>query len=75
MGDFIQELKDKNYLEEGEIDNILNITLKSEQAIRKQSLEEIFGKLKKGIKGNHRTYHSGLGDESTSEEGNIISVI
>jgi Ca-activated chloride channel homolog len=67
MGDFIQELKDKNYIEENEIDNIMNITLKSEQAIRKQSLEEIFGKLKKGFKGYHRTYHSGLGDESTSE--------
>src|ERR1039457_4881168 len=43
------------------------MTLKSEQAIRKQSLEEIFGKLKKGFNGNHRTYHSGLGDEPTSD--------
>jgi Ca-activated chloride channel homolog len=67
MGDFIQELKDKNYLEENEIDKTLIITRKSEQAIRTQSLEEIFGKLKKGFRGNHRTNHSGQGDESTSD--------
>jgi uncharacterized protein with von Willebrand factor type A (vWA) domain len=67
IGDFIQELKDKNYLEENEIDKTLNITLKSEQAIRKQSLEEIFGKLKKGFRGNHRTLYSGQGDETTSD--------
>jgi len=67
MGDFIQELKDKNYLQENEIDKILSISLKSEQAIRKQSLEEIFGKLKKGYTGNHRTSYSGPGDEPSSE--------
>jgi Ca-activated chloride channel family protein len=67
MGDFIQELKDKNYLQENEIDKTLSITLKSEQAIRKQSLEEIFGKLKKGFMGNHRTSYSGLGDEPSSD--------
>jgi Ca-activated chloride channel homolog len=67
MGDFIQELKDKNYLQENEINKTLSITLKSEQAIRKQSLEEIFGKLKKGFQGNHRTSYSGLGDEPSSD--------
>ena len=67
IGDFIQDLKDKNYLEENEIDQVLNITLKGEQAIRKQSLEEIFGKLKKGFRGNHRTTYSGQGDETTSD--------
>jgi Ca-activated chloride channel homolog len=67
MGDFIQELKDKNYIEENELDKTISITTKSEQAIRKQSLEEIFGKLKKGFRGDHRTTHSGQGDESTSD--------
>ncbi len=67
MGDFIQELKDKNYLDENEIDKTLTITAKSEQAIRKQSLEEIFGKLKKGTRGNHKTPYSGQGDEPTSD--------
>src|ERR1035437_5057028 len=63
MGDFIQELKDKNYLQENEIDKTFNITLKTGQAIKKQSLEEIFWKLKEGFRGNHRTIYSGLGDE------------
>ena len=47
MGDFIDDLKDKNYIEESENGAPFIITAKSEQAIRKQSLEEIFGKLKK----------------------------
>jgi uncharacterized protein with von Willebrand factor type A (vWA) domain len=36
-------------------------------SIRRQSLEEIFGKLKKSAKGNHRTPFSGHGDEITSD--------
>ena len=67
VGDFIQELKDKNYIEENEIDSTFKITAKSEQSIRKQSLEEIFGKLKKSMRGNHRTPFTGEGDESTSD--------
>lgn len=67
MGNFIQELKDKNYLEEEEPGSIYNITAKTERSIRRQSLEEIFGKLKKSGRGNHRTPYSGPGDESTSE--------
>lgn len=67
MGDFINELKDKNYIEEDQDKNIFIITSKSEQSIRKQSLEEIFGKLKKSRTGNHRTPYSGSGDELTSD--------
>jgi Ca-activated chloride channel family protein len=67
MGDFINELKDKNYIEEDSDKNIFVITAKSEQSIRKQSLEEIFGKLKKSRRGNHRTPYSGTGDELTSD--------
>jgi uncharacterized protein with von Willebrand factor type A (vWA) domain len=67
MGDFIQDLKDKNYIEENEDGPVFNLTSKGEQSIRRQSLEEIFGKLKKSSRGNHVTMHSGLGDESTSD--------
>ncbi len=68
MGNFIQDLKDKNYIEEDEQkDGQFIITKKSEQSIRKQSLEEIFGKLKKTTRGNHRTPLSGQGDEPTSD--------
>jgi Ca-activated chloride channel homolog len=68
MGNFIQDLKDKNYIEQDEQnDNLFTMTKKSEQSIRKQSLEEIFGKLKKSTSGNHRTPFSGQGDEPTSD--------
>ena len=49
IGDFIQELKDRGYIKEenpGNEDFV--ITSKTEQAIRQQALEHIFGKLKKG---------------------------
>ena len=67
IGDFIQELKDKNYIEENESGTLLVLTSKGEQSIRRQSLEEIFGKLKKSAKGNHRTPLTGNGDELTSD--------
>ncbi len=67
IGDFIQELKDKNYIKEEQEGTILSVTAKGEQAIRKQSLEEIFGKLKKSAKGNHRTQFTGTGDELNSD--------
>ncbi len=72
MGDFIQELKDKNYIEENEENGTLIITKKSEQSIRRQSLEEIFGKLKKTPRGNHRTSFTGTGDEQTSEKREFL---
>ncbi|GAB6282549.1 MAG: VWA domain-containing protein [Ignavibacterium sp.] len=68
IGDFIQELKDKGYLEENPIDGTIVIAAKSEQIIRKQSLEEIFSKLKRTSKGNHNTPYSGQGDEPTAEK-------
>jgi Ca-activated chloride channel family protein len=67
MGDFIEELKDKGYIEESENGAGFILTTKSEQSIRKQSLEEIFGKLKKSPKGNHHTPFTGPGDEPTSD--------
>lgn len=68
VGDFIQELKDKNYLKEDETSpGVFSITAKSEQSIRRKSLEEIFGKLKRSSVGNHRTPFSGIGDEKTAD--------
>mgnify|MGYP000070002903 CR=1 FL=1 len=63
MGDFIQDLKDNGYLQENPVDGTIKITGKSEQSIRKKSLEEIFGKLKKTRSGNHQTTKYGQGDE------------
>jgi Ca-activated chloride channel homolog len=63
MGDFIDELKDKGYITEKEEQGKIEITPKTEQSIRKRSLEEIFGKLKKTKTGDHQTFKPGVGDE------------
>jgi len=63
MGDFIDELKDKGYITEKTETGEIKITPKTEQSIRKKSLEEIFGKLKKSRQGNHQTFKPGLGEE------------
>ena len=67
LGDFIDELKEKGYLEENKQDGTIKITPKSEQGIRKRSLEEIFGKLKKSRQGNHQTFKPGQGDEQNPD--------
>ncbi|MDW3645802.1 MAG: VWA domain-containing protein [Bacteroidia bacterium] len=68
MGDFIEDLKRNGYIEEDEPGGgTFNITAKSEQTIRQRSLEEIFGKLKRSGRGNHRTPQVGFGDEPLSE--------
>ena len=70
IDDFVEELKEKGYIkEEIEPDGSggLAITAKTERAIRQQALEQIFGKLKKGSAGNHRTSQIGSGDEHTGD--------
>ncbi|RTL56642.1 MAG: VWA domain-containing protein [Sphingobacteriales bacterium] len=67
MGDFIEDLKQNGYLEENTVTGSFKITSKSEQTIRKKSLEEIFGKLKKSKSGNHTTFKPGQGDEINPE--------
>ena len=67
IGDFIEDLKEQGYLKENEPDGAYKITAKSEQTIRKRSLDEIFGKLKKSKQGNHKTFKTGMGDELNPE--------
>ena len=67
MGDFIEDLKGKGYIDENRQTGEINITPQTERGIRKRSLEEIFGKLKKTKRGNHITSKPGLGDESNAE--------
>lgn len=67
IGDFIEDLKEHGYLKENEQTGAFQITSKSEQSIRKRSLDEIFGKLKKSKQGNHHTFRSGQGDELNPE--------
>jgi Ca-activated chloride channel homolog len=69
IDDFIEDLKKKGYLRErSDGAGGLAITPKTEQAIRQNALEHIFGKLRKGAAGNHKTKFSGReGDESSNE--------
>lgn len=60
---FIDDLKEKGYISEENPDGSFEVTGKTGQEIRKSALEEIFGKLKKSGKGQHKTNHSGTGDE------------
>lgn len=63
MGDFIQDLKDNNYIQDDPKGDMPILTKKSEQTIRQKSLEEIFGKLKKSRQGNHHTFKTGAGED------------
>ena len=70
MEDFIEDLKKKGYLRE-EIKpdgkGQLAITAKTERVLRKNALDQIFGKIKKSGAGNHKSKKSGLGDETTGD--------
>ncbi|MDH5367267.1 MAG: hypothetical protein OEW67_09790 [Cyclobacteriaceae bacterium] len=67
IGDFIDELKAKGYLSEDNQTGQIRVTAKGEQQIRKNALEEIFGKLKKSGKGQHNTNYKGQGDEQGTD--------
>lgn len=68
IGDFIEDLKQKGYIEQGEgKSEDYKITAKTEQSIRKSALEEIFGKLKKSGRGNHHANFSGQGEERNAD--------
>jgi len=74
LDDFIADLKKLGYLRDKQDGSGgMVITPKTEQAIRNNALEHIFGKLKKGAPGNHKTKFTGkngdeLGDELRSFE-------
>ncbi|MCG9793594.1 vWA domain-containing protein [Flavobacterium algicola] len=70
IDDFIEDLKKKGYIkDEVKEDGTggIGITAKTERAIRQQALDQIFGNLKRSGAGNHKTKHSGTGDEHTGE--------
>ena len=67
IGDFLEELREKGYITEQSPNGDIKITSKTEQGIRKKSLEEIFGKIKKTRQGNHHTFKPGGGDEINPE--------
>ena len=67
MGDFIQEMKDKGYITDENQPGEFEVTSKTERLVRKNALEEIFGKMKKSGAGDHKTTYSGFGDEPSTD--------
>lgn len=68
IGDFINDLRQRGYIRDNDEGNGgFDITPKTEQSIRQAALEKIFGKLKRGKNGNHKTRYSGHGDENSSD--------
>ena len=77
IDDFIEELLKKGYIREefggdgdgeGEGSGGYRITDKTEQAIRRRALNQIFGKLKKSKAGNHKSVDSGPGTSETGDK-------
>ncbi len=74
--DFIEDLKKRGYIREefedgagdgsGDGSSIV-MAAKLEQALRKNALEQIFGKLKKSQKGNHSTTKGGISDDASGD--------
>ena len=69
IGDFIEDLKKKDYIKENPNDQKIKITKKSELELRHSALDEIFGKLKKDKTGSHmtNTFGSSLDFDSSTK--------
>lgn len=70
LDDFLEDLKKRGYLKQDikpDGNGALKITAKTERLLRKNALEQLFGKIKKNGKGDHKSKKSGLGDEATGE--------
>jgi uncharacterized protein with von Willebrand factor type A (vWA) domain len=70
LDDFIEDLKKKGYLKEELLpdgNGSLSITAKTERALRKNAMAQIFGNIRKSGRGNHSTKKSGQGEELTGD--------
>ena len=68
IDDFVADLKDKGYIVErvglGDKGGV-DITSKMEKALRQYALDQIFGKMQKGLTGQHKTNKQGRSDEKS----------
>ena len=72
IDDFIEDLLKKSYIkisnpDNGDGENKVELTAKTEKLIREHALKQIFGKLKRSGNGNHQTKKVGQGADSTGE--------
>lgn len=70
IGNFVDELEERGYIEKDQEQNMLVITRKTERSLRRRSLKEIFKNLEKGSIGHHQTNHTGRGLEQQPETRN-----
>ena len=72
MGDFIEDLKKEGYIQQEQNGEGMAVpSAKASQSIRQNALEEIFGKLRKGGRGDHKTPYSGPGDDASANLRNF----
>ncbi len=78
IDDFINDLLERGYIREefdpnagdgqgDETPSAFSITAKTEQLLRQHALEQIFGNMRKGVSGNHKTGKLGQGDEHSGD--------
>ncbi|MDX1671522.1 MAG: VWA domain-containing protein [Balneolaceae bacterium] len=67
LGDFVEELEERGYIEQDTEQHVMVITRKTERSIRQRSLEEIYRSLQKGGEGAHKTSYTGKGLERQPE--------
>lgn len=68
LDDFKKDLEENGYLSTNKNGKGKKLTAKAEQLIRKQSLDQIFGKLKKTGQGNHASAKIGKGEDVLPEQ-------
>ncbi len=67
MGDFIDELKEKGYIDENRVMAPFLLLRKLNKAFEKVALKKFLASLKKTKQGNHNTFKPGGGDEINPE--------
>ena len=67
LGDFIEELKNRGFIDRDDDTGVFQITAKAERGLRERSLEEIFSSLRKAGRGDHKTPFTGAGSERQPE--------
>lgn len=68
LEDFRNDLEKNGYLSSSTRGKGSKLTGKAEQLIRKRSLDQIFGKLKKDSGGNHRSFKLGKGEDFSTDQ-------
>jgi len=67
LGEFIEDLEDRGYIQFDAEQAVMIPTRKTERSLRQRSLEEIFKNLEKDVSGGHKTPYSGRGLERQPE--------